>query len=156
MLTTPGVQARKSSFLTHYSITGSRANSRKYSDRGEWERKEKAKMNWVSGHTQEATCLGLSGGVAARARRGLQEALWNESWHVQTAGKQDNGTEWVKINCRPSPSEGLSSTSHHKQSVKGSRTLDEWCHRRVTYAEQRLYFKRIEEIKEITVIKSGC
>jgi len=34
--------------------------------------KKKAKMIWVPGHTQEATCLGLSGGVVGGARSPLE------------------------------------------------------------------------------------
>lgn len=41
--------------------------------------KKKAKRFWVPGHTQEATCLGLSGGVAGGARQGFKKPSGNES-----------------------------------------------------------------------------
>lgn len=48
-------------------------------EESEREREKNAKMIWVPGHTQEATCLGLSGGVAGGARQGFKKPSGNES-----------------------------------------------------------------------------
>lgn len=152
-----GSRAGKSSFLTNRSTTGSWANSRKYSDRGEWEtheRKEKSQnglgFSWctgsdVSGFVRRSGCWSerRPSRISLETRADMPEQLGNKTME---RSERRLTADWALLKV---------STVHLilEHWGKDTRMTHQWCHHCV---EVGLRFRGIEGIKELTVIKSGC